>query len=82
MDVIFFGERARHPSPRSIFLMVPLVPQPPLQKYGRQDFQKHPTEYPKLIKAEANNKLKITISGFVEYLMKTRFYESMSLDFH
>ena len=43
--------------------------------------EQHPSEYPKLIKAEANSKLKITISGFVDYLLKTRFYEAMSIGF-
>lgn len=43
--------------------------------------EQHPDEYPKLIKAEANSKLKITISGFGDYLMKTRFYEAMSIGF-
>jgi len=39
--------------------------------------EKKPNEYPKLIKAEANNKLKITISGFSDYLLRTRFYETV-----
>lgn len=41
--------------------------------------QKNPNEYPKLIKAEANSKLKISISGFGDYLLKTKFYEALSL---
>jgi hypothetical protein len=40
--------------------------------------EEHPNQYPKLIKAYANNKLKITISGFADYLKKTRYYEAMA----
>ena len=40
---------------------------------------KNPNEFPKLIKAEANRKLKISISGFGDYLLKTKFYEALSL---
>lgn len=43
--------------------------------------EQHPNEYPKLIKASANSKLKITITGFVDYLQKTRFYEAMCNEF-
>lgn len=41
--------------------------------------QKNPNEYPKLIKAEANNRLKISITGFGDYLLKTKFYGALSL---
>lgn len=40
--------------------------------------EKNPNEYPKLIKAEANSKLKISITGFSDYLLRTRFYEAMA----
>jgi len=39
---------------------------------------KNPNEYPKLQKAAANSKLKISITAFRECLLKTRFYEAMS----
>ncbi len=37
--------------------------------------EKNPSEYPKLIKAEANQKLKFSLTGFKNYLLKTRFFE-------
>lgn len=37
--------------------------------------EKNPSEYPKLIKAEANQKLKFSLTGFKNCLLKTRFFE-------
>lgn len=39
--------------------------------------EQNPESYPKLIKAVANDKLKITISGFKNYIMKTRFFDEV-----
>lgn len=39
--------------------------------------EKNPSEYPKLIKAVANDSLKFSISGFKEYISKTRFFEEI-----
>ena len=43
--------------------------------------EKNPNEYPKLTKAIANNQLKISITGFGDYLLKTRYFEAMALDY-
>lgn len=37
--------------------------------------EKNPSEYPKLIKAETNQKLKFSVTGFKNYILKTRFFE-------
>lgn len=37
-----------------------------------------PSEYPKLLKATANSALKISITGFRELLLKTRYFEALS----
>ena len=43
--------------------------------------EKNQSEYPKLIKATANDSLKFSISGFKEYILKTRFFEEIVEDF-
>lgn len=45
------------------------------------EMEKKPSEYPKLIKATANDSLKFSISGFREYILKTRFFEEIIEDF-
>lgn len=39
--------------------------------------EKNPSEYPKLIKAAANDSLRFSISGFKEYISRTRFFEEI-----
>lgn len=41
------------------------------------EMEKNPSEYPKLIKATANDSLKFSISRFKEYILKTRFFEEI-----
>ena len=41
------------------------------------EMERNPSEYPKLIKATANESLKFSISGFKEYILKTRFFEEI-----
>lgn len=41
------------------------------------EIEKNPSEYPKLIKAVANDSLKFSISGFKEYISRTRFFEEI-----
>lgn len=41
------------------------------------EIEKKPNEFPKLIKARANDKLKFSINGFKDYLTRTRFYEEI-----
>ena len=41
------------------------------------EMEKNPSEYPKLIKASANESLKFSISGFKENILKTRFFEEI-----
>ncbi len=41
------------------------------------EMEKNPSEYPKLIKAIANDSLKFSVSGFKEYILKTRFFEEI-----
>ena len=44
------------------------------------EIEKNQSEYPKLIKATANNSLKFSISGFKEYILKTRLFEKINAD--
>ena len=39
--------------------------------------ENNPSEYPKLIKATANDTLKFSVSRFKEYILKTRFFEEI-----
>lgn len=41
------------------------------------EIEKNPSEYPKLIKAVTNDCLKFSISGFKEYISRTRFFEEI-----
>ena len=41
------------------------------------EMERNPSEYPKLIKATANESLKFSISGFKENILKTRFFEEI-----
>lgn len=41
------------------------------------EIENNPSEYPKLIKATANDYLKLSISGFKETILKTRLFEKI-----
>lgn len=41
------------------------------------EIEMNPSEYPKLIKAVVNDSLKFSISGFKEYILRTRFFEKI-----
>lgn len=41
------------------------------------EMEKNPAEYPKLIKAKANESLKFSVSGFKECILKTRYFEGI-----
>ena len=41
------------------------------------EMEKNPDRYPRVIRATANDKLKITISGFKNYLSKTRYFQAL-----
>lgn len=45
------------------------------------EMEKNLSEYPKLIKAIANESLKFSISGFKECILKTRFFEEIVEEF-
>lgn len=45
------------------------------------EMEKNPSEYPKLIKATANESLKFSITGFKNYMLRTRFFEEIVGDF-
>ncbi len=41
------------------------------------EIEKNPSEYPKLIKATSNGDLKFSITGFKNYILRTRFFEKI-----
>lgn len=45
------------------------------------ELEKNPSQYPKLIKANANGSLKFSITGFKDYILRTRFFEEIVEEF-